>query len=239
MLRPDLDDVYVAVVSHLRSSSVPKIVEKIGEASWYVGKGEAQAYESQGAQRVHETGTLCDSRNRALEDAFEMNVPCLQISDDLKRLRLLEHEGPRDATFAEVVLLMRDRLRESRFFKLAGIAPTDNAFYSDANRPVKFQAFCVGDVHLVMPSTPRFDDNLRLKEDYDFTLQHVAEYGGIVRCDDVLASFSHRSNSGGAVSYRDAKREQEAIAYLKKKWGSVVRDNPRRENEILLRFARS
>jgi hypothetical protein len=45
----------------------------------------------------------------------------------------------------------------------------------------------------------------------------------------------HRANPGGAVAVRTPEVEQEAIAYLRGKWGDWIKDNPRRPNEILLR----
>ena len=75
---------------------------------------------------------------------------------------------------------------------------------------------------------------MTLKEDYDYTLQHIARFGGVVRSNDLLAEYKHYSNTGGAVDVRNSVNEQLNIAYLKSKWGDAIRDNPRRPNEILL-----
>jgi len=50
-----------------------------------------------------------------------------------------------------------------------------------------------------------------------------------------MAKFAHRSNSGGAVSYRTPELEQAAIDRLTSKWGDAIVPNPRRPNEILFR----
>jgi len=117
---------------------------------------------------------------------------------------------------------------------LVGVAPTANAFYYNPEKPYKTNAFIVGDMILVMPCDLRFDTNMLLKEDYDYTLKHITKYGRVIRADNILAEFAHRTNRGGAVSYRTATLEQVCIAYLKKKWGKKIRDNPRRPNEILM-----
>jgi predicted dienelactone hydrolase len=83
------------------------------------------------------------------------------------------------------------------------------------------------------PSAPRFDTELKLKEDYDYTAQHIALHGVVARCDFIFASFKHRTNAGGAVAYRTPEVEQESIKRLQDKWGDAIRLNPRRENEIL------
>lgn len=225
----------VYVISHLRPQAVPAMAAHLPEnAIWCVGEGEAGAYVAAGAANVWETGGLCRSRNQALEHAFASGVACVQVSDDLKWLKHVPQPGKKDTVpmaFTEAVELILERLHDHQAM-LGGCAPTANAFYTQ--RAVSTHLFVVGDLMVVRPSRPRFDDGLRLKEDYDFTVQHLSTYGAVVRCDDVLAAFAHRTNAGGAVAYRTDEREQEAIAHLKAKWPGWFKDNPRRPNEILL-----
>lgn len=218
----------------------------VGPATWYVGEGDGRAYADAAravGATVRETGGLCRSRNAALEDARERGAICVQVSDDLRRCTRIEvREKPGEerlyaiveTTFVETVSALLAELAETPFM-LAGCAPTANAYYFHPERRVRTAAFVVGDLIAVRPESPvRFDERLRLKEDYDFTLAHVREHGGVVRVDELAPQFVHRTNAGGAVAIRTAEREQEAIALLREKWGAVVRDNPRRPNEVLL-----
>jgi hypothetical protein len=120
--------------------------------------------------------------------------------------------------------------------KLAGAAPTTNLFYFKPENRLSTSSFIVGDFMLIQPCPMRFDEELRLKEDYDYTLKHLARYNVVARCNDLFAYFTHRSNGGGAVEYRTAEREQEAIARLKQAWGARIADNPKRPNEVILRW---
>ena len=47
----------------------------------------------------------------------------------------------------------------------AGFPPTNNPFF--ALKEYEYNQFIVGDFILIKPNELRFDDNLRLKEDYD------------------------------------------------------------------------
>ena len=85
----------------------------------------------------------------------------------------------------------------------------------------------------VKPSEVRFDTQLTLKEDYDFTLQHISRKK-VLRYQKYLFSFKHYSNKGGAVDIRNNEEEQKNIRILKSKWGDKVRLNPKRKNEILI-----
>ncbi len=233
---------YIAVISHQRPQNVPKLSALIGNATWYVGKGEKQIYQNHGAERVVEGGGLCESRNMALRDSWALGLPCVQLSDDLRQLKIarVQKESAREvsvnASFVEVVNHMLNRMKEADV-RLAGIAPTANIFYFNPEKCVSKNLFIVGDFIIVDECDLFFDEKLRLKEDYDYTLQHLTKYGAVARCNDVLAHFLHRTNAGGACAVRTSALEKEMILYLKLKWGTdKIRDNGRRPDEILLRW---
>lgn len=243
MIRDDLG-VYLTIISHKRPGNVVKMQELVGRATWYVGDDEGADYADAGAGAVVESGALCASRNVGIRMARARGLPCVQLSDDLMRVQRavwsVEKEKivAQDMPFAEAVALMLDGLQQTGA-KLAGVAPTANPFYANVARPVHPSAFVVGDMITVATDTELlFDQALTLKEDYDYTLQHIMTHGCVARRDDVLATFLHRKNAGGAVAVRTAELEQENIAYLKQKWPQFIRDNSKRPNEILLQLPR-
>lgn len=198
---------------------------------WYVDEHDYVPYFDAGARSITVSGGLIDSRNMALDDAVD--EPCIQLSDDLVSIKRINDEGAAvERTFTQLATETVSHL--SANCRLVGVAPTANAFY--ASLKVKRSHFIVGDFFAAAPSSIRFDPHLRLKEDYDFTAAHMAMFGEVARLDWWLLNFRHRTNPGGAVEYRTAELEQEAIAYLKAKWPGLIRDNPRRPNEVLLRY---
>lgn len=206
---------------------------------WYVGHGEWDAYKKAGALNVIESGGLCESRNAALRDAFKINAWCCQISDDLSSIGAAVYDSisrqikRAPLSFFDAISNLCEMMKADRAY-LGGCAPTANPYFM--HEPFKRQSFIVGDLILVKPCKIFFDQNLRLKEDYDYTLQHLETFGSVLRFDYILPSFAHRTNKGGAVEYRTSDREKEAIAYLQKKWPGVLVRNPRRWDEILLRW---
>merc|ERR1712039_855223 len=91
---------------------------------------------------------------------------------------------------------------------------------------------------VVDKSTVRFDENMTLKEDYDFTCSHIKAHGSVLRCQRMTLSVKHYSNAGGAVDERDGKGEKERmnIAILNEKWPGCFRANPKRKNEVIMRW---
>lgn len=231
----DWDKVHVAIISHNRHKNIKKMEELTGigeKITWYVGVGEAQKYAGVKG-KVIEGGKLIPSRNKALDDAFAEDNYCCMIEDDMKKLEIVSGGSVNNITFQQAINEMYRVLKDIPLH-LAGAAPTPNPFFFNPNKPLGLKHFILGSLILVKPTPLRFDTGLSLKEDYDFTLQHIQKYGGVCRLNYILPSFQHYSNKGGAVNYRTDTLEQETIKYLKQKWKNSIRDNPRRKNEILL-----
>lgn len=219
--------VWASVVSTGRPDAPEEISGLVGEATWYT-----RPEDTYGDVRV--SGGLCAARNAALDDAFASGLPCLQLSDDLRHLLLFKGDRIADPlSLEEAVGILLSELGRSDAC-LAGVAPTANWFY--ASTRVKRQHFVVGDLIVVLPTDLRFDTTLKLKEDYDYTCQHIERYGSVCRVDWILASFKHRSNPGGAVADRTPELDQEMIRRLHEKWPGWVKPNPRRPNEVLLKI---
>lgn len=231
----------IAIISARRPAAVERmapLLQGFSNFCWYVADAKDLAdYRAAGATSVCVGGPLTRARNAALDDAAGLHEDCVQISDDCTGLAWTANNlraGVQPITLRQAVAHMGRALAQTGYW-LAGAMPTANPFYA-APFKVQTQHFIVGDLIMVKcGSDLRFDTRLRLKEDYDFTCAHIRRYGGVARVGSLLASFDHRTNAGGAVSYRTAEAEQEAIALLKLKWGDWIKDNPKRPNEILLK----
>merc|ERR1712050_331543 len=87
-------------------------------------------------------------------------------------------------------------------------------------------------------SKVRFDETMTLKEDYDFTCAHIKAHGSVLRCQRMTLNVKHYSNAGGAVDERDKKGQKERmnIAILNQKWPGCFRPNPKRKNEVIMKW---
>lgn len=236
MRRDDLG-VFLAVVSARRPENVPKMQALIGQATWFVPAEDAAAYWKAGASAVVVCGKLAESRNAALRAAFVWGLPCLMVDDDLGTIGFKDFQTGkvRQESFEFAVVRLRQGLAETGFY-LAGVSPTANAFFSA--KPISTRGFCIAAMLLVKPCGLTFDEQFDLKEDYDYTLQHIMTFGGLARRDDLLPHFKHYGNAGGVVSYRTKEKERENAERLLRKWPGLVKLNPKRENEVLLNFSR-
>ena len=222
----------VYVISANRYNDLPFDNAQKEKYIFCVKNGQKELYQQNGCKEVYNTGNLMDSRNFALEHAFSNNNICIQLSDDIKKVTTNKN------FFKKKIVKLDEAIEDivSKFVKikgvdLMGVPPTDNYFF--ANKLVLENKFCIGDMLFVKPNELRFDTQLSLKEDYDYTLQHIQK-GKVLRYQKYLFTFKHYSNKGGAVDIRNDKEEQKNIMILKSKWGDKIRLNPKRKNEILI-----
>lgn len=243
-MRDDLLCVYV--ISSRRPNNVRNMMDLIDPdfiVNWIVRDEEDYfAYQEKNYDvrefTIRQGGDLICSRNIAINDAFTWNRHCIIIDDDLKKIEFALSKNNKDnvpITFKTAVRKMYEAMVEVPQCYLCGTASTNNAFFFNPMKPISLTHFIGGWFMIIKNGTDlRFDPKIKLKEDYDYTLQHITKYGGAIRCNFILADFAHFSNKGGVVDYRTEELEQETIAYLKKKWNGLIKDHPRRKNEILL-----
>jgi hypothetical protein len=223
----------VYVISAGRYNKLPFNDYQKSNYIFCVKNGEKALYQNNGCKNVFETGTLIESRNAALKMAFDNNLICVQLSDDIKKVTTNKNfETKREVNLDLAINEMINVFNKVEGVYLMGVPPTSNDFF--AKNKISKNTFCIGDMLFIKPNSLRFDNNLTLKEDYDYTLQHINKYGHCFRYQKYLFEFQHYKNQGGAVDYRTEKEEQKNINILFQKWGNKIRLNPKRKNEILI-----
>jgi hypothetical protein len=233
--------------------------------TWIVGAGEAKAYSEQGAASgcVFEGGGLCASRNKAIDLAAKAKKICVQLSDDIERMwfandkrdfnqfteaaewpKVEQSEANKRATAAAKCDLnplkaaqLVDGVMKLNNAKLGGVYPLKNEGFAQRMKPCTSYHFIVGDFIVIdAANTPaRFDEEMTLKEDYDYTATHLQLHGRVCRVNRLFMKVAHYTNEGGAVAIRNATAEQFNIKLLRRKWPGVFWDQ-RRKNEVIMRW---
>jgi hypothetical protein len=114
------------------------------------------------------------------------------------------------------------RLCDEWGLKLWGFAlAADYKFYREYS-PFSTQGVIGANIVGIINNPLRFDARLKVKEDYDYAMQHIAKYGGALRFMKYGIDVIHLTNEGGCVSYRTKEVEMDAYNILKNKWGNKV-----------------
>lgn len=215
----------VCVISHKRSDCIPAFYNK--NRTYIVWYWEKEDYVKAWYPNTIEWWSLIDSRNKALEIWDKHNKMVLQLSDDLGRVKIKWKETTLDKLIKYSVDMMQ-RIDTT----ILWVNPVYNDFYS---RETITNWFVIWDYTLTKPNTGiRYDTKLRLKEDYDFCLQHLKKYRNSPRMNYVLCEFKHYTNKGWAVDYRTEQLEEETCLYLLRKRHGALKQNPKRKNELLI-----
>jgi len=263
---PSKSELHFCVISARRASSFPGlgdvfVVQKqLQEAgvtpTWYVDQESAADYRRLGF-KVEIGGKLTAARNKALHDARRQGKACVQLSDDISGWLYMDGKQAKERTddannaayaaakrivcspvAAARFMLAKMRASDSPRPRLAGVYPLGSCSRAFGGGPFSDKNFILGDFFVADGGTVDFDESMTLKEDYDFTCSHLKAYGSVLRCQRLTLCVKHYSNGGGACTNRDkkGKEEQRNIAILKRKWPGCFRDNPKRRNEVIMRW---
>lgn len=264
---PSTDEFHFCVVSARRATSLEGVrdiwmvqSQLVGAGvtpTWYVDEGSLQDYRVLGLNAVV-GGKLTPSRNKALHDARRKGKVCVQLSDDISAWEYREGKAATvrtddalNAAHAKARRYIVSPVAAARFM-LAKMRSADNpkpklggvymlgscarTFYGDA---FSRQHFILGDFFVVdVGSKVNFDEEMRLKEDYDFACSHIKAHGSVMRCNRMTLSVKHYDNGGGACTNRDKKGQEESrnVAILNRKWPGCFRANPKRKGEVIMKW---
>lgn len=227
------------------------------EPTWYVDAESLADYKALGLKAVV-GGKLTPARNKALLDARRLGKVCVQCSDDISAWEYRHGKRAENRTddavnkaHAESQRFIVSPLAAARFMlakmrsapgdkkpQLGGIYPLGSCSRTWAGNEFSRQHFILGDFFVVDKSKVLFDQSMTLKEDYDFTCSHIKAHGSVLRCNRMTISVKHYTNNGGACANRDKKgvEERKNIDILQRKWPRCFSDNPKRKNEVILRW---
>merc|ERR1719230_882231 len=218
--------------------------------TWYVDAESLEDYKKLGLN-CKVGGKLVPARNMVLDDARKKGLVAVEISDDISKWIYYDcgkqcYKGESDfkqqnkdllgvpkhcvSPLAAAQFVLAKMRADPDKPKLGGVFPTANAAMTLGSAEFGKQHFILGDFFVAEPSSPcRFDLQMTLKEDYDYTCSHIKEHGCVLRCNRMFLTVKHATNAGGAVAARDQKGEKERqnIAVLQSKWPGVFRINSR------------
>lgn len=225
--------------------------------TWYVDEASLKDYKGLGLKAVV-GGKLTQARNKCLADAKRLGRVCVQLSDDISAWEYRDGKRAPDRTdaalnqaHASAKRILASPAAAARFIlakmrgvqdgprpHLGGCYMLGSCSRTMAGDEFSRKHFILGDFFVADKSPVRFDEDMKLKEDYDFSCQHIRTHGSVLRCNRLTLSVKHYKNAGGAVATRDGKGQEEKrnIAILFAKWPRAFHLNAKRGNEVLMRW---
>jgi len=126
---------------------------------------------------------------------------------------------------------------EQMGFKMWGVktesAPRSVYPYKPILTRTYLTASCMG---LVNDGEFYFDENFKVKEDYEICLRHISKYGGILGIRYIHWENEHWTTEGGCKDYRTIDMEKEAIKELIKMYPNMIKSAKRKANEFTVQL---
>jgi len=152
----------------------------------------------------------------------------IMIDDDIEDFKLWDFEDKSPflksmkaediLEFFEIAFVMA----QEAGYKLFGVNIIgDKGSYREYT-PLSFTNYISGSLMGIIPNPILFDENLPLKEDYDYCLQHFNKYRGALRFNYIHMIKKDHGNIGGCSDNRTIERECEQMKLFQRKWGSKI-----------------
>jgi hypothetical protein len=128
-------------------------------------------------------------------------------------------------------------LTEQLGYKMWGVkteaAPRSVYPYKPIITKTYLTASCMG---MVNDGEFYFDENFKVKEDYEICLRHIVKYGGILGIRYLHWENEHWVTEGGCKDYRTIEMERKAIKDLNKLYPNMLRSAKRKANQFTIQL---
>ena len=221
-----------AVPSKGRAGSV-KTADVLSSCVLYVPRAEADDYrKSNPGQKVVGVPTrvkgITPTRNWILDNCGDERV--VMIDDDVKVQGWVQmgetsckHVKLAEEDWARACYQLFNVLDGLKWY-VFGVSTQDAPRSVYPFRPFLSRSYVTGSfMGIKNDGTYRFDESFIVKEDYELTLRHIKEQGGILCARHIYWSNHHWDDEGGCKEYRTQGIEADCIARLIKMYPGLIR----------------
>lgn len=175
---------------------------------------------------------VSDNRNTILH-FLPAGTELVLLDDDISEFRILNRDcrlRPMDK--AGFLLLCQRGFSLCKKYKAGawGLYPVENAFFMNA-KAVPDQLLIGTTMGVVVQDGFRFDNTIRVKEDYEYCCHLMSCGQHTIRFNFAVAHAKHRTNKGGC--HDDWCGNDDATKKLLLMYPDIVKENPRRPGELL------
>lgn len=212
----------------------------------YVPESEVQEYKKIYSEVVgvpNEVRGITATRNWILRNCGERDV--VFVDDDvrnagrfvlnagggkLERCKMSEEEWMRE--FERLF-----ELTDSFGWKIFGVNTESSRWSCHVGHPFQLRGYvlasCMG---IINDGTLYFDESFRVKEDYEISLRHVQQFGGIVRAEYMYFENEHWTGDGGCKDYRTDELERDCINRLIQLYPRFIRNVSNKSSQYTIKL---
>lgn len=184
-------------------------------------------------------GNIAKKRN-AILDKYEWEDIVMLDDDMLSFMRLTPQWVISDPMSEDEILSFFTNAFKSMErvgYYVGWVYPVANKFFMA--HKIHHHAFIIGTVMFFRKwHGLRFDEACTAKEDYDITCKAISVHWGVCRFDDKCFKKKDYKGKGGVAQQREESNiDEQATIYLTQKRPQLLKRNPKRRNEILIKHS--
>lgn len=126
---------------------------------------------------------------------------------------------------------------ESLGWKIFGTNTEDAKISAKIDKPFILRQYvlasCMG---IVNDGSMYFDETYKVKEDYEISLRHIEQYGGVLRARHLYWSNTHWTDAGGCKDYRTDAMEREMINKLIARYPKYIRKVSNKSSQYTIKL---
>ena len=217
----------IAIPSYKRPDRC-KSAKLLSRAVIYVHEFEVEEYKKHNSNKIVaipddlQKKGMAVIRNFILDNAEHDNV--LMVDDDLNRFGYYEdceQIKMREEEIYSFIEMAFNMCKEAGTVLWGVNLQSDKKFYRDYS-PFSLSSVILGPFMGIIRTDLRFDNDLGLKEDYDYSLMVLNRYRRILRLNKYHYMSDHISKGGGCATYRTSDIETKQAEAFQKKWGRRI-----------------
>tara|TARA_B100000780_G_C21097655_1_gene442774 strand:+ start:666 stop:1385 length:720 start_codon:yes stop_codon:yes gene_type:complete len=210
-------------------------------ATFFVPKSEYHQYKDLVKNVVaipNEIQGITKTRNWILNNTDETRV--VMLDDDIKKLGFVKRN---EKNVNHISLINEDfwideftkyfDLTEQLNYKIWGVTTDNSTRSAYSYKPIMFKTYALGSIMgIVNDKEYMFNEEFKVKEDYELCLRHIKEKGGILGIKYLYWSNYHYKEDGGCKDYRTVNMEKECIKKLINLYPGMIAKIKRKNSEF-------
>lgn len=180
---------------------------------------------------------IAETRNWILDNTSVKHI--VQVDDDLRAIQwILNREYVSlSPDHIDHIIMQNFQMIEDLGCKMWGLQLLNDPIAYNIQKPYSFKKPILGPFTGMIANPLRYDETMPLKEDYDLFMQHMNEYGMVLRCNYLCYDCDHLKLPGGCQTHRNEEEERRQQGLLQKKWGAkYIRYNEKNPNSYNMRI---
>lgn len=187
----------------------------------FIPEDEFELYEGNRVSVPSEIRGITGTRNFILDWCRSKGIKNhIQVDDDATGFFKIEKGKTSQVSPYDFHLLLENMFEMTEHWgaKAFGFGMASDPKFYRCYSPFSTQSIIAANIIGIIENECRFDEKCIVKEDYDYSMQHIYKYKRVIRLNKYFLKVKHLSNVGGCVSYRTFDTEKNIFKYLLQKW---------------------